>query len=74
MNPTNTKFQIGNRIAEQVTNENAFLFHPEGNQKDVGKKVWMMYHKDDTNQLDLVYFRTKAKAKARMTWLALNNP
>lgn len=74
MSPTTTTFQIGNYIAEQIVNENPYLFDVDGNDKDIGKKIWSMRHKDDHNPVDHVYFKTKAMAKARMTYLALHMP
>lgn len=74
MKPTNTSFQIGNYIAEQTINHNPYLFDVDGNDKDIGKKIWLMRHKDDNHPVDPAYFKTKAMAKARMTYLALRFP
>lgn len=74
MKPTNTSFQIGNYIAEQIINHNPYLFDVDGNDKHIGKKIWLMRLVSDKNPVDPVYFKTKAMAKARMTYLAMRFP
>ncbi len=67
----NTKFEIGNYIAEQTINHNPYLFDVDGNDKDIGKKIWEVRHRIYS---DILYFKTKQSAKDRMTYLALQPP
>ena len=66
------KFQIGNYIAEQIVNQDPFRFDADGEQKMVGKNIWMVKHNIRT---DFVYYsKTKKRAKERMYYLAVNQP
>jgi hypothetical protein len=64
--------KIGNYIAEQVINENPYLFVAGGEQKIVGKKVWRVTH--NTRPDFLYYSKTKQQAKERMFYLAQYQP
>jgi hypothetical protein len=66
------QMKIGNYIAEQVINENPYLFVAGGEQKIVGKKVWRVTH--NTRPDFLYYSKTKQRAKERMFYLAQYQP
>jgi hypothetical protein len=66
-----TQLQIGNYIAEQVVNQNPYLFDADGDKKVIGKKIWMIKHK---TRNDIFYSKTKKWAKERMFYLAMKQP
>jgi hypothetical protein len=64
--------KIGFYLAEQVINEDPYLFDADGEQKIVGKKVWKVTHE---NRKDFLYYsKTKQRAKERMFYLAKYQP
>ena len=66
------QMKIGNYIAEQVVNNDPYLFDADGEQKIVGKKVWKVTHSTRPDFLD--YSKTKQRAKERMFYLAQYQP
>jgi hypothetical protein len=66
------QMKIGNYIAEQVVNNDPYLFDADGEQKIVGKNVWKVTHE---NRKDFLYYsKTKQRAKERMFYLAQYQP
>lgn len=65
------QLQIGNYIAEQVVNQNPYLFDADGDTKVVGKKIWLIKHK---TRAEIFYSKTKKWAKERMFYLAVHQP
>ena len=64
--------KIGNYTAEQVVNNDPYLFDADGEPNIVGKKVWKVTHA--TNEDFLYYSKTKKRAKERMFYLAQHQP
>ena len=64
--------KIGNYIAEQIINNDPYLFDADGEPKIVGKKVWAVKHKKDS--VWTYYSKTKKRARERMTYLAIYFP
>jgi hypothetical protein len=71
MQTKTTNFQIGNYVAEQIINNDPYLFDADGEPKIVGKNIWRVTH----NKTDFVYYsKTKKRAKERMFYLANHQP
>jgi hypothetical protein len=64
--------KIGNYIAEQIINNDPYLFDADGEPKIVGKKVWQVTH--NTRPDFLYHSKTKQRAKERMFYLANHQP
>ena len=67
-----SKMKIGNYIAEQVVNNDPYLFDSDGEPRIVGKMIWKVIH--NTRPDFLYYSKTKQRAKERMFYLANYQP
>jgi hypothetical protein len=66
------QMKIGNYIAEQVVNNDPYLFDADGEPRIVGKMIWKVIH--NTRPDFLYYSKTKQRAKERMFYLANYQP
>lgn len=64
--------KIGNYIAEEVINNDLYLFDADGEPKIIGKKVCKVTH--ETRKDFLYYSKTKKRARERMFYLAKYQP